>query len=254
MFDARRILIAVPCLDARPNVGLLNWIEYLEATPGPYQFGHAFFPCVKGHDLVRNRIAGYVLRQPSIDAVLMVDDDMDPARSAVRLFEVDADVVGGRAYILDAGQADAPPAVRVAAFLKNTDRPGFHSVVAGRGPEVQDVDALGGASLLIKRHVLADLRMLTARTCVDLEGLEHDLATDDGSPDWAPPLFQYHRFPNGRQMRAEDVDFTYRAKQLGYRVAVHLGAVFDHLKHARVGDFLAYAGWALQSAGAGSPK
>lgn len=254
MFAAKRVLIAVPSLDARPNVGLINWIEHLESTPGPYQFGHAFFPCVKGHDLVRNRIAAFVLRQPEIDAVLMVDDDMDPASSAARLFEVDADLVGGRAYILHAGQGGAAPAVRIAAFHKNPGKSGFCPVVYGRGPEVQDVDALGGASLLIKRHVLADPRMLTARSCVDLEGVEHDLATDDGTPDWAPPIFKYHRFPNGEQMRAEDLDFSYRAKQLGYRVVVHLGAVFDHLKTARVGDFIAYAGWTLKFAGTRPPS
>jgi len=78
--------------------------------------------------------------------------------------------------------------------------------------EPYEVDACGTGGMLIRTDILKDPRMLVA------EGYD--------PPAW----FQEQRQPNGCQTVGTDLDFSYRAKQNGYKVMMDPRAVTDHFR------------------------
>lgn len=250
MFDAKKILVAIPTLGGKTNVGLIRFLAMLERWDAPWEFAWCYFPGLSGHDYARNRIVAEFLRQPDLDAVWMIDDDMVPTEDSVRLLDVDGDIVGGAAPIWNASAPGKNPSILISGFRKNVDKPGFSSVMFDPVNPVQDVDALGMACTLIKRHVLEDRRMWGETRYLDPDGKLVDIAEDDGSETWAPPVFRFVKAPNGKQLRGEDVDFCWRAKQLGYSVRLHLGSPWGHLKTANVSDIAQLAGSIARKTGA----
>jgi hypothetical protein len=121
--------------------------------------------------------------------------------------------------------------------------------VTSSGPDdlVQEIDAAGAACLLVRRRVLEDRRMWLPTAYATADGHARDLGDEMEDPEWAPPVFRCWRKPNGHIYRGEDIDFVWRARQLGYTARVHLGAVFGHVKRIdlnQVGEL-----WARQIEG-----
>jgi hypothetical protein len=105
---------------------------------------------------------------------------------------------------------------------------------------VEDVDGVGTAMMLIKRHVLEDRRLWQHPAYFAFDGTPMVMGEED-----APPVFREVRKPNGQLDISEDLDFCYRAKQLGYRIVVNHGAKCHH--HKRV-DVLQVIEWGLRHA------
>ena len=86
--------------------------------------------------------------------------------------------------------------------------------------------ATGG--MMVKRKVLVDPRMLT------------------GTIDNPIPLFRCQEKPNGRQIMGLDLDFTYRATQLGYKLMIEPRSNADHFQLLGLNGIINYGNWAAK--------
>lgn len=99
----------------------------------------------------------------------------------------------------------------------------FSTTFPSMEPYEKAACATGG--MMVKRKVLADPRMLT------------------GPIDRPVPLFKITEKPNGVATRGLDLDFTYRATQLGYKLMVEPRANADHLQLLGMNAIITYGNW-----------
>lgn len=233
------VAIAVPMYDGMLNAGMMlfpgeaaKWgrAQY----PKRYEFSVLTNHFQRPVEYARNLLVRDFLRSPA-DVLWFIDADMIPRESVFRVFEAleGADMACGRAHSYQ-DEIDKPGGVtgiKVEARTKNAHDDLFTNIVpSADSPEIQNVDACGGACLLIKRHVLEDKRLLLPTTYLDGDGSERDQNDMQDRDDWAPAIFRTLYAPNGKLIRGEDIDFTYRATQLGYTLRAHLGAEIGHFK------------------------
>lgn len=173
------------------------------------------------------------------DRLWFMDADTVPPPDVVKLLNVDADIVSGVTPTWGNQFANEPPAPGYTIYAYDeTQRGMLHRPVYNDG--IEDVDGVGTAMMLIKRHVLEDRRLWQHPGYIAFDGTPSEIGDDD-----APPVFREVRKPNGQLDISEDLDFCFRAKRLGYRIAVHHGAKCHH--HKRV-DVLAVIDWGLRHA------
>lgn len=229
-------MIGVPSLSGKLNTRLwafLHACERLNDDPEfPWRFEMRIVVDRYPVEWARNLLVGYAIKADA-DRIWFIDEDMLPDRTSLELLKVDADIVAGRAFIWDAKTDKHLGRLKLSAFHYNLFND--HKFVAHKpngADMVVDVDAVGTASMLVKREVLEDRRLWTGTKYTGLDGKEYDLEDEVGgeTDEWGPPLFQFVRKPNGAPLRGEDLDFCYRAKQLGYSVKCHLGSSFGHYK------------------------
>jgi hypothetical protein len=227
-----KIFFGVPCGDGNMNAWIAQFVAFLkDITYHPesaWVFDPQFILGARPVHFARNRLAGEFLKGDH-DLLWMMDADMTPNQMAISVLDVDADIVCGRTtYWKDGMDRDGkPPALLVSAhkeIFENGVRKWENLTDVGRWNEVRDVDACGTACIVIKRRVLEDPRMLLSDASIDPEGKPFKMDKD------APPFFRMHYAPNGQLMRGEDLDFTSRAKKLGYSVKYHSGARLGHVK------------------------
>lgn len=224
----RKILLAVPCLDAFVSAPLALWIASLmlrsRIDPSFPLFAVHFEPSVQPVEFARNKLVGAFF-QSGCDALLFVDDDMIPSESSALMFQSSADMVAGRATGFS--MVGDLPKILIAAFQGETAE---GHVKRPRDLHTRQlVDGAGTGCLLINKHVLEDRRLWGPEEYTDVMGVVQQLPTP-GDPDYAPPIFSPARKPNGQWMRGEDIDFTYRATKLGYRLEWVPQAIFGHIK------------------------
>lgn len=244
MSDGKRVLVCVPSVDHRMTTKLGEFLVHQALLGAAGKAKHAVFPqfmnAVKPVEYARNLMAWWFLKEGKAYTHLwFIDADMTPEPNLVNLLDVDADIVGGRCHILDEGNNDGIPGLKLSVFeyieeekLHRTTGQPMHDQ-----PQVQDVDAMGTATLLIARRVLEDERMWADTRYRDYHGNPKDLGKERRGDDWAPPLFRVSYKPNGRRIHGEDVDFCFRAKKLGYSIKCHFGARAGHRKDVDL-DFI----------------
>lgn len=227
-----QIMFAVPAADGSVNAWIAHFVAFLkDITYHPqsqWVFDPQFVMNARPVHFARNRIVGEFLKSQN-DVLWMMDADMTPDTSAISVLDVDADIVCGRTlYWKDANNDDGrPPALLLSAHkqvFEDQGRRWENLTDVGHWGEVRDIDACGTACLVIKRRVLEDPRMLLADTWNDPDGKPFPMKPE------APPYFRMYYAPNGELMRGEDIDFTSRAKKLGYTVKYHSGARLGHIK------------------------
>ena len=164
---------------------------------------------------------------------------MLPTNSSAALLGVDADICCGLMYRFDHTNADNPnsePGVSICA-MRDAEDGRFRPIIPMPGdPLVQDVDAMGTGSMLIRRRVIVAGRMWLDDKYRDLNGFQMRLEEQRKHPHWAPPIFRTRLKPNGQVLMGEDVDFCQRAKRLGYTCKTHLGVSFGHLKEVDLNE------------------
>lgn len=233
--DRPGVFIAIPSLSGTATGGLMEFVSTLQvmSLTGKLPFAVQFQvqAATSPVEYARNRLVRTFLEQTTAQYLWFIDDDMVPTPSSLSMLFVDADIVAGRAFAWQ-HRPGGVPRYFVSAFRASGGAPvRFSTVTAAAADDlVQEIDAAGAACLLIRRRVLEDRRMWLPTAYAGAEGEACDLAAEAADDEWAPPVFRCWRKPNGQIFRGEDIDFVWRARQLGYAARVHLGAVFGHVK------------------------
>ena len=214
------ILICTATMDKKVSSGINNFFSAAHAQNAGatrYKFSTATLENVQGYALMRNMASQKLLESPC-DRLWFIDNDVIPPANVMDLLETDGDIVG----------ASIPYAFSLsAAFLKLKDLNDLRTMEGHFLPSDQthDVTCVGTACTIIRRHVLEDPRMHGTRDFLYRDGRKGRL-----SDDAPPPIFQFHRLPNGDINMGEDWDFCYRASKLGYRVRYDGRVLCDHAK------------------------
>ena len=197
--DPWKIIVATPS-GGHPTMEFTQSLFALGDHPDIYGFITSISARVANNRniLVRTFLAS------DADAILFIDDDMSFRREAVdKMIEhfdpVTAAVIGGLCFGLDDGQ--------IFTTMMYETEPGKYVRRGGWKPDsLIEVDATGGAALLIGRNPLQTIRI-----------------GSEGSEWFAEEVIDGHE-------TGEDVVFCRRAKEAGYRIQVATGALFDHIK------------------------
>jgi hypothetical protein len=235
--EKEHIHVAVPTINNYVTASLSGFISELvrlSADPRiPYIFTCDTLVGLFPVSFARNVCVGRFLKIGA-SRLWFIDADMIPTTDSVRLLSVDADICAGRMFRFDHANIESETSVGVAlcAFHNDPDGTGkFYPIVPQEGDQmVQEVDALGTGSMLIRRKVLEDRRLWGETKYTGIDGKEHDLDDEKDTPRWGPPVFGFPSKPNGCPQLGEDMDFCRRAKALGYTLKVDLGAKFGHYK------------------------
>lgn len=164
------------------------------------------------------------------DALWFVDSDVMPSENSLALLNVeDADIVGGVYPILNnksveygetkSGQNRLP--ILWSAYSPSEDndgKPGFLPMPLPPEPNglICEVAGLGTGCVIIDRSVLADPRMEIGKA----------------DPDGTRAVFRTRRTETGKMLWTDDLDFCYRATQLGYKIKCHTDVRWGHMKHS----------------------
>lgn len=222
------ILIALLTFKDSVNVSFLWWVDNirkLNDDPNhPRTYEVMYVPGLRPVAYARNVAITNFLNHPTADKMWFIDDDLVPTESALNIFNSDADIVSGLYYLLL--MEGSNPTISTAIYQKEGD--GFLQIdpknYKGQSPIIP-IDAAGTGTLLISRKVAEDPRMMLSKEYISAEGLLTTLRDDE-----ALPIFRTLAKANGSEERSEDIDFVWRAKQLGYKVEGVLDARFLHKK------------------------
>lgn len=228
-----RVMVGILAFDNRVNVSLMQMAHELPlvaANPNNrYEFTLYCQAGTRPQEYARNLIIEKFLQSPC-DTLLMIDDDMvQQGWTTLKLLDTPGYDIAGPVQLMFLNYdptTDPPrmPEVFPCAFFRDSTQNGkMVPMWPAPGTKHNKVDAVGSGCIAIKRRVLEDKRMLIA------EGY---------SP---PAFFQNHYDPNGWRTRGLDIDFCFRATDLGYRVMVNWEAQIGHLKHVDLNHVEMYA-------------
>ena len=222
------ILISLLTYSDSVNVSFLWWVDNIrklnDDSNHPRTYEVMYVPGLRPVAYARNVAITNFLNHPTADKMWFIDDDLVPTESSLNIFNSNADIVSGLYYLLlMEGQN---PTISTAIYHKDTL--GFKQIdpknYKGQSPIIP-IDAAGTGTLLISRKVAEDSRMMLSNEYMSAEGQLTTLSEDE-----ALPIFRTLAKANGSEERSEDIDFVWRAKQLGYLVEGVLDARFLHKK------------------------
>jgi GT2 family glycosyltransferase len=157
-------------------------------------------------DEARNELTKIALQIPEVTHLFWVDDDMVyPSNSLKRLLAHDKPIVGGLCH--DRRHPYKPVIARYFDRSWGCDEGAYGWLFDYPDDELIEVDATGGAFLLVKREVFEAIR--------DGEG-------DPSWADWWTPIPAKHG-------HAEDLAFCWRAQRMGYTIHVDTGLDIGHV-------------------------
>ena len=230
--EKKLVFVGVTAMGGKVGIGVVDFIQYLQALAGhpdcPFRFVWEICNDVRPVEYARNKLCQTLLTRPELkDAIGLwfVDSDMIPHQNAVEMLHVEADIVAAMAMAFDHKTDKHPARVKICLFRHNPKNNKFDSIIPKVGDTVVDIDAAGTASMFIRRKVLEDPNMRLDPGFEYLDGSEMALDESD-----APPIFRTLYKPNGEILRGEDLDFSWRAKQAGYRIVGHVGVRYGHVK------------------------
>ena len=141
----------------------------------------------------RNKIVQDFLQRKNFDYLLMLDDDNVPPTNLLNLADFDKDIICGLSFGWQKNM------VIPSVFKRRPD--GLYTVREFKGDEgLIEVDAAGSGQMMIARRVLEKMRY--------------------------PFRNEYDR--DGIKKLGLDINFCQRAKEMGFRVYVHLDYICDH--------------------------
>ena len=216
-----KIEIALLTYSDSVNVSFLRWIDFLRSKNNdpqhPRQYHVVYHPGWRPVALARNAAVEHFLKGDA-DRLLFIDDDIVPNDTSELIFENDQDIVSGIYYLLM--MKDGNP-MKQAAIYKKTNG-GFESIDPSKiDTRNIDIDAAGTGTLLIKRKVFTEkMQLETKYESADGELMQVDMT----------PYFRTLYKPDGSESRSEDIDFVWRAKQLGFSCVADTKARFLHKK------------------------
>lgn len=230
-----------PVLVAILSGGVMNhvtqtWLAYnlpiLTASPNcPYKFGLYIEAGTSPQEYARNRIIEAFLKS-DCEILMMIDDDMTMRPGALDLLSTPEpwDIVAPLQHMFHPVNPDKgkfKPECIPCAFNRDAKAEIGKQLLPvypmeGDG-NVSEVSAVGSGVMAIKRRVLEDPKMMVE------EGME-------------PPAFFLNRYENnGRRIRGLDIDFCWRAGELGYAIRINWGVEVGHYKRVDLWDVDYYA-------------
>lgn len=239
------VMIAVPCEGDYVHLGvqrLLALADRLSLDPkSPWEFTWTIEVGARPVQYARNKIVQTFLASDA-QRLWMIDADMLPEGEIFALLGADADIVVPRMLALKRGQKNNQPRVEACAFAYNRlgDKR-FNSIIPTKSGVV-DCDGVGTGCTVIRRKVFEDPRM-RLDPHYEWQGEACTLGEDE-----APPFFRMLHAPNGRALRGEDLDFSWRAKQLGYTVRMVTGIACGHCKIVNLEDVARIANAGIEAA------
>ena len=240
-----RVFVGIPHVGDDISLVIVNFVNALHNMNADPECPWSFTVCIEQNKrpvyYARNCIVGRFL-ESDCERLWFIDADMLPPPTAFQVLHAEGDIVAARMYAIKRN-ADQSPRLELCAFKYVEDDKKFHSIapIPGVTPVICDVDAVGTGCTVVRRKVLEDKR-LWGESTYDWNGKQGDVLQEkDDEGTSAPPIFRWHEKPNGKPLRGEDLDFTWRAKQLGYSVRVNPGADCGHIKSMNLDDSLLLA-------------
>ncbi len=220
------ILIALLTYSDSVNVSFLWWIDNvrsLNADPNhPRTYEVMYIPGLRPVAYARNQAVTNFLNHPTATKLWFIDDDLVPTETSLKIFDSNADIVSGLYYLLL--MTNGIPSISTAIYTKSG--PGFKHINPKErliGQNIIPIDAAGTGTLLIDKKVFLDDRMMNSKKYINSEGVEIE-STE------ILPYFRTLYKSNGSEERSEDIDFVWRAKQLGFTCECVLDCRFYHKK------------------------
>jgi hypothetical protein len=238
MKKKEHILIALLTFKDSVNVSFLWWLDSIrnlnsdENHPRTYEI--MYVPGLRPVSYARNVAVTNFLKHPTADRLWFIDDDLVPTENSIKIFDSNADIVSGLYWLLL--MKDGKPTLSTAIYNKKLG--GFDQINPKDrliGQDTIPIDAAGTGTLLIKRKVIEDIKMLNSKEYISAEGQVTQLKEDDPLP-----IFRTLYKANGSEERSEDIDFVWRAKQLGYTCECVLDARFFHKKEVLIDWLVGY--------------
>jgi hypothetical protein len=220
------------------NVSFIWWIDQLRSLNGdekhPRTYEVMYVPGLRPVSFARNVAITNFLTQTNGDKLWFIDDDLVPTENSIKIFDSKADIVSGLYWLLL--MKEGVPTLSTAIYKKI--KGGFDQINPKErliGQHIIPIDSAGTGTLLISRKVLEDQKMMNSKKYISAEGDEVELTKDE-----ALPIFRTLNKSNGAEERSEDIDFVWRAKQLGYKCECVLDARFYHKKEVLIDWLVGY--------------
>jgi len=229
-----KILIALLTFNDSVSVSFLNWIDDLKLLNNdpnhPRLYDVLYVPGLRPVAYARNIAATNFIKNSDADKIWFIDDDLVPTDSSIKIFDSNADIVSGLYYLLFI--ENGTPIINSCIYTK---KPGGFSHINPKdrmiGQDIIPIDSAGTGSLLIDRKVFSEMM---------LNSFEYTSA--DGDPaildNGVLPFFRTMYKADASEERSEDIDFVWRAKQLGYKCECVLDARFFHKKKMLIDWFI----------------
>lgn len=232
------IVVCLLTYGDKVNVSFLWWIDQLRSLNAdenhPRTYEVMYVPGLRPVAFARNVAVTNFLNNPIGDKLWFIDDDLVPTENSTKIFDSGADIVSGLYWLLL--MKEGRPTLSTAVYTKKGE--GFDQINPKDrliGQDIVPIDAAGTGTLLISRKVLEDVRMMNSRQYMSAEGQQIELSQDE-----ALPIFRTLSKANGSEERSEDIDFVWRAKQLGYKCECVLDARFYHKKEVLIDWLVGY--------------
>lgn len=220
------------------NVSFLWWIDQLRSLNAdekhPRTYEVMYVPGLRPVSYARNVAVTNFLNNKNADKLWFIDDDLVPTENSTKIFDSGADIVSGLYWLLL--MKEGRPTLSTAVYKKVDG--GFDQINPKErliGQDIVPIDAAGTGTLLISRKVLEDQKMMNSKKYLSAEGNEIELSENE-----ALPIFRTLSKANGSEERSEDIDFVWRAKQLGYKCECVLDARFYHKKEVLIDWLVGY--------------
>lgn len=224
------IAIAIPTRNNKMSTGCLWLISQAIKRNGdskcPYKFSVFNVGGLEPIEFCRNVIMHQFLGTDA-QRLWMMDDDMEPEPNAFDLLSTDGDIVAGRFFRFAHRSEAGPVNLDLCAFI--VDANGVPTPIKPPTSGITKVDGVGSGSMVIRRKVIADLKMRLPNRFRLLNG---DLA--ELGPALPQPIFQRRYTSNGQVLLGADLDFCLRAKALGYSVVIDNDVKFGQVNHVNL--------------------
>jgi hypothetical protein len=193
MAEPREVMLCVPAGDGN----VTTEVAALGCTLAAQGGGFCFLPGVKPRDYARNEIVKVFLASNK-EWLWFVDADMVPNKETIKLLtfadrELGVDMVTG---LTGAALAGGYRLHIITPAFEEEVTPGYYKSCEWEEKEPKMVAACGFGCTLIHREVIED-----KRTWANEQG-----------------IFRDSLLPNGGLLNSEDIVFTHKATQLGYRL------------------------------------
>lgn len=191
MFKKKKIFLAI-LNQGEIKTDLAKILNYLQQNDS-YEI-MVSFPSAKPITNNRNMIVQKFLAIKDCDYLMMIDDDIIPPPNILNLVDFEKDIITPLMFVQQKGTL-------IPLYLRRNADGIYDAGNYLKEKGLQEVDATGTGCIIIKREVL--------------EKLDH------------PFRNEYDR--DGIKKLGNDFNFCKRAKELGFKVWVHLDYISDHI-------------------------
>lgn len=228
-----KIMLVIPCVDRRINSSLsaFLWIAGRLSQDSKCKYWFEYLPVPEVRPVSYARNCGiYEFLRSDCNRLWFIDNDIIPPPDAFDLLEIDEDVVVGVCPLPGREQITT----NVYKYTGEWPKP-WSTTVPTDAMQVEEIDAGGTGSMIIKRKVLEDPALRLRSEFFDLEG--HPRCLDE---EEAPPVFQDLFKPNGQRYAGQDLEFCLRAKKAGYKIVTNYQIFHGHFKRIDMKKVIQY--------------